>query len=90
MKFFGLHLPKDVILQAVRWYVSYPLSLRMIEEMVAERGIALDHTTINRWVIACAPKLEFLYRKQKPVVQPHGAWMELIHDLLEQTFEQYC
>ena len=68
MKFSGRHFPKDVILQAVRWYVSYPLSFRMIEEMFAERGIVVDHTTINRWVIAYAPKLEALHRKQKPAV----------------------
>ena len=43
-------------------------SLRMIEEMFAERGIALDHTTINRRVIAYAPKLEALHRKQKSAV----------------------
>ena len=89
MKFPGRHFPKDVIFQAVRWDVSYSLSLRMIGEMVAERGIALDHTTINRWVIAYAPELESFYRKQKPVGQPHGAWMELIHDLPEQIFEQH-
>ena len=89
MKFSGRHFPKDVILQAVRWYVSYSLSLRMIEEMVAERGIALDHTTINRRVIAYAPKLESLHRRQKHMDQPHGAWMKLIHDLPEQIFEQY-
>ena len=47
MKFFGHHFPKDVILQAVRWYVSYPLSLRMIVKMFAERIIAVDHSTIN-------------------------------------------
>ena len=68
MKFSGRHFPKDVILQAVRWYVSYPLSFRMIEEMFAERGIAVDHTTINRWVITYAPKPEALHRKQKPAV----------------------
>ena len=89
MKFSGRHFPKDVILQAVRWYVVYPLGSRMIEEMVAERGIALDQTTINCWVNAYAPKLESLHRKQKPVGQPHSARMKLIHDLPEQTFEQY-
>ena len=68
MKFSGRHFPKDVILQAVRWYASYPLGLRMIEEMFAERGITVDHTTINRWVIAYAPKLEALHRKQKLAV----------------------
>ena len=78
MKFSGRHFPKDVILQAVRWYVVYPLGSRMIEEMVAERRIALDQTTINCWVNAYAPKLESLHRKQKPVGQPHGAWMNLL------------
>ena len=39
MKFFGRRFPKDVIFQAVRWYVSYPLSLRMIEEMYADRAL---------------------------------------------------
>ena len=68
MKFSGRHFPKYVILQAVCWYVSYPLSLRMIEEIFAEWGIAVDHTTINRWVIAYAPKLEVLHRKKKPAV----------------------
>jgi hypothetical protein len=38
-----LHYPLDVILMCVRWYVAYPLSLRHLEEMVAERGIAVDH-----------------------------------------------
>ncbi len=69
MKFFGRHFPKDIILQAVRWYISYPLSLRMIEELFAERGIMVDHTTINRWVIVYAPQLEALHRKQKPSVK---------------------
>ena len=68
MKFSGRHFPKDIILQAVRWYVSYPLSFRMIEAMFAERGIAVDHTTINRWVVAYATKLEVLHRKKKPAV----------------------
>ena len=68
MKYPGRHFPKDVILQAVRWYISYPLSLRMIEEMFAEQGITVDHATINRGVIAYALKLEALLRKQKPAV----------------------
>ncbi|MBV1882768.1 MAG: IS6 family transposase, partial [Pseudomonadales bacterium] len=36
-------------LQCVRWYCAYPLSYRNIEEMMAERGIILDHSTLNRW-----------------------------------------
>ena len=39
---------KRLMLLSVRWYAAYPLSLRHIEEMVAERGVAVDHATINR------------------------------------------
>jgi putative transposase len=38
-----LHYPLDVILLCVRWYVAYPLSLRHLEQMMAERGISVDH-----------------------------------------------
>ena len=44
-----LHYPLDVILMCVRWYVAYPLSLRHLEEMMAERGISVDHSTVHRW-----------------------------------------
>ena len=40
------HYPLDVILVCVRWYVAYPLSLRNLEEMMAERGIAVDHSIL--------------------------------------------
>ncbi len=51
------------------WSISYPLSLRMIKETFAERGITADHTTISRWVIVYAPQLEAMYRKQKSAVK---------------------
>ena len=51
-----LHYPLDVILMCVRWYVAYPLSLRHLEEMVAERGIAVDHSTVHRWAIKRVPQ----------------------------------
>lgn len=38
-----LHYPLEVILTSVRWYVAYPLSLRQLEEMMAERGTSVDH-----------------------------------------------
>jgi len=44
--FKGRHFPKDIILRCVRWDVAYSLSYRDIEEMLAERGISADHTTI--------------------------------------------
>src|SRR3546814_4859720 len=44
------HFQGDVILWAVRWYCRYPISYRDLEEMLAERCISVDHTTIYRWV----------------------------------------
>ena len=44
-----LHYPLEVMLTCVRWYVAYPLSLRHIEETMAERSVFVDHATIHRW-----------------------------------------
>src|SRR5260370_36703691 len=52
-----LHYPLDVILMCVRWYVAYPLSLRHLEEIMAERGISVDHsigTPMGNQAVACA------------------------------------
>jgi hypothetical protein len=49
--FKGSHFERDVILWGVRWYVAYPLSYRQIEEMMEERGVEVDHSTLNRWVL---------------------------------------
>lgn len=48
--FAGRHFDRDVISLCVRWYLRYQLSPRDLVEMVAERGLALAHTTIPRWV----------------------------------------
>jgi len=63
------HFKDSVILMLVRWYVSYALSYRDIEELAAERGLKVDHSTINRWVIRYAPQLEeaFRRRRKRPV-----------------------
>src|SRR3546814_2865187 len=53
-----LHFQGDVILWAVRWYCRYPISYRDLEEMLVERGISVDHTTIYRWVQCYAPEME--------------------------------
>src|SRR5262249_42078634 len=42
--------PRDVIAVAVRWYLRYALSYRDVEELLAERGVTVDHVTIYRWV----------------------------------------
>ena len=49
--FKGRHFDRSVILLCVRWYLAYSLSLRDLEEMMAERGISVDHSTVHRWVI---------------------------------------
>ena len=49
--FKRLNYPIEVILVCVRRYVAYPLRLRHLEEMLAERGVAVDHSTIYRWAI---------------------------------------
>lgn len=61
--FKGRHFMKEVILMVVRWYISYALSYRDIEELMLERGMAVDHSTLNRWVIHYAPLLEEEFRK---------------------------
>jgi hypothetical protein len=63
--FKRLHYPLDVILMCVRWYVTYGLSVRNLEEMMAERGIQVDHSTVHRWAIKLLPVLEKAFRRHK-------------------------
>ena len=60
-----LHYPLEVILLCVRWYVAYSLSLRNLEEMMAERNIGVDHSTVHRWVTKVVPLFEKTFRKLK-------------------------
>ena len=50
-----MHYPLEVMLTCVRWYAAYPLSLRHIEEMMAERGVVVDHATVHRWSVSGKP-----------------------------------
>ena len=54
--------PTEIILLCVRWYCRYGISYRDLEEMMAERGVAVDHVTLYRWVQRYAPELEKLVR----------------------------
>jgi putative transposase len=58
----------DIIITAVRWYVSYQLSYRDVKEMLAERGISVAHTSVFRWVIKYVPQLERHFREHKKPV----------------------
>ncbi len=55
--FAGFRFPPEVILLAVRWYLRYGLSYRDVEELMAERGIDVEHVTIYRWVQRFTPFL---------------------------------
>ena len=55
VSFKGAHFPQDIILMGVRWYVAYPLSYRHVEELMEERGVSVDHATVQRWVVKYSP-----------------------------------
>ena len=63
----GGSFPKDIILMGVRWYVAYPLSYRH-EELLEERGVPIDHATIQRWVVKYNPLLEEAFHRRKRLV----------------------
>ena len=56
--FKGRHFEGQIILWAVRWYCKYGVSYRELEEMLEERGVVVDHTTIYRWTQRYAPEIE--------------------------------
>src|SRR5262249_50087577 len=90
ISFKGAHFPRDIILMRVRWYVAYPLSTRHVEELMLERGVHVDHSTINRWVVKDSPLLEeAFHRRKRPVwiswrmdetyIKVKGQWCYLYH-----------
>ena len=62
--FKGRHFRLEIVLWAVRWYCRYPISYRDLEAMMTERGVAVDHSTIYRWVQRFAPEMEKRLRWQ--------------------------
>ena len=84
----GMRFPVDVILVCIRWYAAHPLSYRHLEEIMQERGVVVDHSSINRWAIRFLPLLEKAFRKHKHAVgtswrmdetyiRVNGAWKYL-------------
>jgi putative transposase len=53
----GAHYPEDIIFYAVFFYVRYGVSYRDLEEIMEERGISVDHSTLNRWVVRYSPQI---------------------------------
>src|SRR5512143_1643401 len=82
------HFAGEIILWAVRWYCRYGISYRELEEMMGERGVAVDHTTVYRWPQRYAPELEkrsawyrsrlsFSWRVDETYVRVKGRWKYL-------------
>jgi hypothetical protein len=70
--FTGFRFPREVIVLAVRWYLRYGLSYRDVEELLAERGVQVDHVTIYRWVQRFTPLLIDAARPRRHV--PGDRW----------------
>lgn len=70
--FKGVHYPKSVILHAVFFYVRYAVSYRDLEEILAERGVTVDHATLNRWVVKYAPLIAARAQARKSATA--GSW----------------
>jgi putative transposase len=68
IEFKGSHFEWEVILWGVRWYVVYPINYRQLEEMMQERGVEVDHSTLNRWVLKYVPLLDKQFRACKRLV----------------------
>jgi transposase, IS6 family len=68
--FRGFRFPAGVILWAVRWYPRFPISYRDLERMLADRGVAVDHTTLDRWIQRFAPELERRMRRHLRHLRP--------------------
>src|SRR6185503_15648033 len=70
--FRGRHFQDVIILLCVRWYLRYSLTYRDLEEIMAERGLTVDHVTIWRWVQRYAPVLNQRIRRE--IRRPNRSW----------------
>lgn len=88
ISFKGCQFPKPVILHAVYFYLRYSVSLRDLEEILAERGVVVDHATLNRWVVKFSPLIAIEAHKRKrrtaeswrmdeTYIKVRGEWMYL-------------
>jgi hypothetical protein len=78
LNFKGMRFPIDVILVCIRWYAAYPLSYRHLEEMMEERGVSVDHSSINRWAVRFLPLIEKMAGNTSAPSVAAGEWMRPI------------
>ena len=84
MDFKGSQFERDIILWGVRWYVAYPISYRQLEEMMQERGVEVDHSSLNRWVLKYTPALDKTFRQRKRSVGT--SWRMALGQPLDETY----
>lgn len=88
ISFKGSQFPKDVILHAMYFYLRYGVSYRDLEEILAERGVVVDHATLNRWVVKYSPQVALnaqsvkrktnrSWRMDETYVRVKGKWQYL-------------
>jgi transposase-like protein len=68
VSFKGTYFVPDMILTCVRWYLAYPLSDRHVEELMQDRGVSVDHSTVNRWVLKYSPQWEEAFHRRQRLV----------------------
>jgi len=84
--FKGAHYPKSVIMFAVFSYLRYPVSYRDLDEIMEERGVDVDHATLNRWVVNYSPLIAakaqakkrpaaISWRMDETYIKVRGKWM---------------
>jgi transposase-like protein len=66
------HFDDKVIVLCVRWYLRYCLTLRDVEELMSERGLSIDHSTIGRWILRYGPELNRRVRRE--IRRPNRSW----------------
>jgi transposase-like protein len=72
LSFSGYRFPRDIIQRAVWMYLRFTLSFRDVEELPAERGIAVTHASIRRWVLTFGPAIARRLRAGR--LKPHSRW----------------
>ena len=72
ISYSGYRFPPEIIHQAIWLYLRFTLSLRDVEDLLAERGVALSYETVRRWVNHFGPIIAADLRKRR--LKPHGTW----------------